>query len=263
MTVTTHDLQTWKTQGRRFAMLTAYDYPTARILDDAGIPVLLVGDSVGNAVLGYDTTLPVTMEQMLHHTAAVSRGARNALVVGDLPFGSYQASVADGVRSATRFLKEAGAGAVKLEGAQLEVTEALTRAGIPVMGHLGLTPQSVHEMGGYRVQGRTAEAARRLQDDALALEKAGAFAIVLEGVPADVGADITTSLQVPTIGVGAGPGTDGQVLVITDLLGLGEGPPPRFARPYADLRGVITRAVSEFARDVESGSFPDEDHSYS
>ncbi|MEX0755244.1 MAG: 3-methyl-2-oxobutanoate hydroxymethyltransferase [Actinomycetota bacterium] len=262
MSVTTHDLRSFKQERRRFAMLTAYDHPTAKILDAAGIPVLLVGDSVGNNVLGYDSTLPVTMEEMLHHTKAVVRGARNALVVADMPFGSYQASVDDGVRNAARFLKEAGAGAVKLEGAQLQLTEALTRAGIPVMGHLGLTPQAVHEMGGYRVQGRTAEAARRLQDDALAIEKAGAFATVIEGVPSDVGADISTALSIPTIGIGAGPGTDGQVLVINDLLGLNEGPAPRFAKAYTDLRAEISRAVTAFADEVERGTFPDAEHSY-
>jgi 3-methyl-2-oxobutanoate hydroxymethyltransferase len=262
MPVTTHDLRSFKAERRRFAMLTAYDHPTAAILDAAGIPVLLVGDSVGNNVLGYDSTLPVTMEEMLHHTRAVVRGARNALVVADMPFGSYQASIADGIRNATRFVKEAGAGAVKLEGAQVALAEALTRAGIPMMGHLGLTPQSVHEIGGYRVQGRTAEAARRLQDDALALEKAGAFAIVIEAVPADVGADLTAALSIPTIGIGAGPDTDGQVLVINDLLGLGDGSPPRFAKAYADLHTEITRAVTAFAADVERGTFPDAEHSY-
>lgn len=262
MSVTTHDLRAWKAQGRRFAMLTAYDYPTARILDDAGIPVLLVGDSLAEDILGYETTLPVTMEEMLHHTRAVTRGVRNALVVGDMPFGSYQASVGDGVRNAGRFLKEAGAKAVKIEGPQIELANALARAGIPVMGHLGLTPQSVHEMGGYRVQGRSPEAARRLQDDAHALEKAGAFAIVLEGVPTDVGADITGGLAVPTIGIGAGAGCDGQVLVTTDLLGLGEGRTPKFARAYADLREQIARAARAFASDVEAGVFPDDEHSY-
>jgi 3-methyl-2-oxobutanoate hydroxymethyltransferase len=262
MTVTIHDLRAWKQQGRRFAMLTAYDHPTARILDAAGIPVLLVGDSLGQTVLGYETTLPVTMEEMLHHTKAVSRGAKNALIVGDMPFLSYQASLDEGIANAGRFLKEAGAHAVKVEGPQLALAEALTDLGIPVMGHLGLTPQSVRGMGGYRVQGRTEEAARRLLDDALSLEKAGAFAVVLEGIPRDLGRTITSSLSVPSIGIGAGPGCDGQVLVLTDLLGLGGGPPPRFARAYADLEGEITRAVTAFAHDVEEGSFPDDEYSY-
>jgi 3-methyl-2-oxobutanoate hydroxymethyltransferase len=262
MTVTIHDLRAWKEQGRRFAMLTAYDYPTARILNAAGIPVILVGDSLGQTVLGYETTLPVTMEEMLHHTKAVSRGAKDALIVGDMPFLSYQASLEEGIANAGRFLKEAGAHAVKVEGAQLALAEALTGLGIPVMGHLGLTPQSVRGMGGYRVQGRTEEAARRLLDDALSLEKAGAFAVVLEGIPRDLGRTITVSLSVPTIGIGAGPDCDGQVLVLTDLLGLGIGPPPKFVKAYADIEGEMTRAVTAFAHDVEEGSFPSEDHTY-
>jgi 3-methyl-2-oxobutanoate hydroxymethyltransferase len=202
------------------------------------------------------------MEEMLHHTKAVSRGAKNALIVGDMPFLSYQASVEDGIANAGRFLKEAGAHAVKVEGAQLSLTEALTGLGIPVMAHLGLTPQSVRGMGGYRVQGRTEEDARRLLDDALSLEKAGAFSVVLEGVPQTVGELVTSSVGIPTIGIGAGPGCDGQVLVLTDLLGLGEGAPPRFAKAYADLDAEITRAVKAFTRDVEEGSFPDDEHSY-
>jgi 3-methyl-2-oxobutanoate hydroxymethyltransferase len=261
MSVTIHDLRAWKQAGRRFPMLTAYDYPTARILDDAGIPVLLVGDSVGNTVLGYETTLPVTMQDMLHHTKAVARGARTAMVVGDMPFGSYQVSVADGVRNAARFLQEGGAHAVKIEGPQVELIHKLVDLGIPVMAHVGLTPQSVHGMGGYRVQGRGEEASAALLEPAHAVEKAGAFAIVLEGMPAAVGAAITAELHIPTIGIGAGPGTDAQVLVINDLLGLTEHE-PTFAKAYADLRGVITRAVTEFARDVEAGTFPDEAHSY-
>ena len=262
MSTTIDDLQGWKQAGKRFAMLTAYDYPTARILDDAGIPVLLVGDSVGNNVLGYETTLPVTMQDMLHHTKAVTRGARRAMVVGDMPFGSYQVSVHDGVRNAARFLQEGGAHAVKVEGPQIELIHKLVDLGIPVMAHVGLTPQSVHGMGGYKVQGRGEEAATRLLEQAHSLEKAGAFAIVLEGMPADVGTSITSELHIPTIGIGAGPGTDAQVLVINDLLGLNE-QQPRFARAYADLRGTIAGAVTAFARDVELGTFPDEDHSYS
>jgi 3-methyl-2-oxobutanoate hydroxymethyltransferase len=262
MPVTVTDLRAWKDAGRRFAMLTAYDHPTARILDEAGIPVLLVGDSVANNILGYATTLPVTMEEMLHHTRAVTRGASNAMVVGDLPFMSYQTSLEEGLRNAGRFLKEGGAQAVKLEGPRLELVDALTSRGIPVMAHLGLTPQSVHAMGGYRVQGRTEETARRMLDDASSLEKAGAFALVLEGIPADLGREVTEGLHIPTIGIGAGPHCDGQVLVITDLLGLGPGPYPKFVKPYADLRTVIGEAVQAFARDVEAGTFPDEEHSY-
>jgi 3-methyl-2-oxobutanoate hydroxymethyltransferase len=261
MTVTIHDLRAWKVDGKRFAMLTAYDFPTARILDEAGIPVLLVGDSVANNVLGYENTLPVTMEEMLHHTRAVARGTRNALVVGDMPFLSYQVSVEEGVRNAGRFLKEAGARAVKIEGAQIELVHKLVELGIPVMAHVGLTPQSVHAMGGYRVQGRGEEAAGRVTDHALALEKAGAFAIVLEAMPSELGAELTRTLQIPTIGIGAGPHTDSQVLVLHDLLGLSERV-PKFARAYADLRGQIARAATEFAADVASGRFPDEQHSY-
>jgi 3-methyl-2-oxobutanoate hydroxymethyltransferase len=261
MTVTIHDLRAWKTQGKRFAMLTAYDYPTARILDEAGIPVLLVGDSLANNVLGYENTLPVTMEEMLHHTRAVTRGAREALVVGDMPFLSYQVSVEEGVRNAGRFLKEAGAHAVKVEGPQVELTHRLADLGIPVMAHVGLTPQSVHAMGGYRVQGR-GEAGARVLDEALALEKAGAFAVVLEAMPAELGAEITRSLQVPTIGIGAGPDCDAQVLVLTDVLGLSERV-PKLAKAYADLRGEIDRAARAFVEDVETGRFPDEEHSYS
>jgi 3-methyl-2-oxobutanoate hydroxymethyltransferase len=260
MTVTIHDLRAWKSQGRRFVMLTAYDFLTARILDEAGIPVLLVGDSVANNVLGYETTLPVTMEEMLHHTRAVARGARTAMIVGDLPFLSYQVSVEEGIRNAGRFLKEGGAHAVKLEGPQVELTHRLVELGIPVMAHVGLTPQSVHGMGGYRVQGRGEDRARLL-DEAQALEKAGAFAIVLEGVPSDLGAEITRTLRIATIGIGAGPGTDGQVLVINDLLGLSERR-PRFAKAYADLRREIGEAARAFADDVAAGTFPDETHSY-
>jgi 3-methyl-2-oxobutanoate hydroxymethyltransferase len=262
MTVTIHDLSAWKQQGRRFAMLTAYDYPTARILDAAGIPVLLVGDSLGQTVLGYETTLPVTMEEMLHHTKAVSRGAKEALIVGDMPFLSYQASLEQGIANAGRFLKEAGAHAVKVEGAQTSLTEALSELGIPVMGHLGLTPQSVRGMGGYHVQGKTEEAAHRLLGDALSLEKAGAFAVVLEGIPRDLGRTITSSLSVPTIGIGAGPDTDAQVLALTDVLGLTDGRMPKFARAYADLEGEITRAATAFRSEVEEGAFPDDAHSY-
>ena len=260
MTVTIHDLRAWKAEGKRFAMLTAYDFPTARILDDAGIPVLLVGDSVANNVLGYENTLPVTMEEMLHHTRAVARGARTAMVVGDMPFLSYQVSAEEGVRNAGRFLKEGGAHAVKLEGPQVELTQRLVELGIPVMAHVGLTPQSVHGMGGYRVQGRGEDSARLL-DEAQALEKAGAFAIVVEGVPSDLGSEITRTLEIPTIGIGAGPSTDAQVLVVHDLLGLSERL-PRFAKAYADLRGEIEKAARAFASEVEAGTFPDESHSY-
>ena len=261
MTVTIRDLRAWKSEGRRFAMLTAYDFPTAQILDAVGIPILLVGDSLGRNVLGYPNELPVTMEEMLHHTRAVVRGAEHALVVGDLPFMSFQTSVEDGIRNAGRFVKEAGAHAVKVEGPQLELTNRLVEIGIPVMAHVGLTPQSVHGLGGYRVQGRGEDAARVL-DQALGLEKAGAFAIVLEAMPAELGAQITRSLAIPTIGIGAGPDCDGQVLVVNDLLGLTERP-PKLAKAYANLREEIARAAGAFAADVSSGAFPDASHSYS
>lgn len=261
MRITVNDLRGWKAEGRRFAMLTAYDFPTARILDAAGIPVLLVGDSVGRNVLGYPDELPVTMEEMLHHTRAVARGAQRAMVVGDMPFMSFQASVEDGVRNAGRFLKEGGAHAVKIEGAQYDLVHRLVEVGIPVMAHVGLTPQSVHALGGFRVQGR-GEAAARVLEQAVGLEKAGAFAVVLEAMPGDVAADITRSLQVPTIGIGAGPTCDAQVLVVNDLLGLNERL-PKLAKAYADLRTTIADAATAFARDVEAGTFPDEAHTYS
>jgi 3-methyl-2-oxobutanoate hydroxymethyltransferase len=261
MSVTIRDLRRLKAEGRRFVMLTAYDFPTARILDRAGIPILLVGDSLGRNVLGYPNELPVTMDEMLHHTRAVARGAETAMVVGDLPFMSYQASVEDGVRNAGRFVKEAGAHAVKVEGPQLDLTHRLVEIGIPVMAHVGLTPQSVHGLGGYRVQGRGEDGARVL-DQALALEKAGAFSIVLEAMPLELSAEITSSLAIPTIGIGAGPSCDGQVLVVNDLLGLTEDP-PRLAKAFAHLREEIARAATAFAEEVASGRFPDEAHSYS
>jgi len=260
MTVTIHDLRSWKSAGQRWAMLTAYDFPTAQILDRAGVPVLLVGDSVGRNVLGYANELPVTMEEMLHHTRAVARGVEHAMVVGDMPFMSFQASIEDGIRNAGRLVKEGGAHAVKLEGAQFDLVHRLVDIGIPVMAHIGLTPQSVYGLGGYRVQGR-GEAAAKVLDQAHALEKAGAFSIVLEAMPADLGAEIAKELQIPTIGIGAGPGTDAQVLVSHDLLGLTERV-PKFARVYADLRGEIAKAATAFAADVAAGTFPDEDHSY-
>jgi 3-methyl-2-oxobutanoate hydroxymethyltransferase len=262
MSITIRDLRSFKERGERFIMLTAYDFPTARILDEAGVPVILVGDSLAQNVLGYSTTLPVTMEEMLHHTRAVTRGAKNALIVGDMPFMSYHASMEDGIRNAGRFLKEGGAHAVKVEGPQLELSSALVDRGIPVMGHLGLTPQSVHAMGGYRVQGKTEEDARRLLDEAQAMDKSGIFSLVLEGVPESLAAKITEAVAVPTIGIGAGPHCDAQVLVLTDLLGLGFGGYPKFAKPYADLRGEMTRAVQSFRDEVAAGTFPDDAHSY-
>jgi 3-methyl-2-oxobutanoate hydroxymethyltransferase len=261
MTVSIHDLRAWKADGKRFTMLTAYDFPTAQILDRAGVPVLLVGDSVGRNVLGYPNELPVTMEEILHHTKAVARGVERAMVVGDMPFMSFQASVDDGVRNAGRLIKEGGAHAVKLEGPQIELVHRLVEIGIPVMAHVGLTPQSVYGLGGLKVQGR-GEAAQKVLEQANQLEKAGAFAVVLEAMPAELGGEITRALQVPTIGIGAGPDCDAQVLVVHDLMGITE-KPPKLAKAYADLRGEMTRAAETFIADVEAGSFPDADHSYS
>jgi 3-methyl-2-oxobutanoate hydroxymethyltransferase len=260
MPVSIHDLRTWKAEGKRWAMLTAYDFPTAQILDGAGIPVLLVGDSLARNALGYANELPVTMDEMLHHTRAVARGAEHAMVVGDMPFMSFQASIDDGVRNAGRFMKEANAHAVKIEGPQFELVRRLVDVGIPVMAHVGLTPQSVYGLGGYRVQGR-GEASAKVLEQAHALEKAGAFAIVLEAMPADLGDEITSELDIPTIGIGAGAGCDAQVLVINDLLGLTENP-PKLAKAYAGLRRTIADAATSFARDVATGLFPDEQHTY-
>ena len=251
--------------ARRLVMLTAYDCPTARLLDAAGVDLILVGDSVGNNVLGYDSTLPVTMDEMVHHTRAVVRGARRALVVADMPYLSYQTGRRDAVRNAGRFLKEAGAAAVKIEGGERRaaLVRALVEAEIPVMGHVGLTPQSVHLMGGYRVQGKRVDEARALVEDARALEDAGIFSLVLEGMPEAVGRMITEATGVPTIGIGAGRHCDGQVLVFHDLFGLNPGPLPRFARRYADLAGTITEAAERFIADVRGGAFPSEAETYS
>jgi 3-methyl-2-oxobutanoate hydroxymethyltransferase len=259
------DVQRYKDEGRRFAMLTAYDYLSARILDEAGIPVLLVGDSLGMVMLGHPTTLPVTMDDMLVHAKAVSRGARQALLVGDMPFMSYQVSPAEGVRNAGRFIQEGGMHAVKLEGGgpAIEITRRLTESGIPVMGHLGLTPQSVHAMGGFKVQGKSDAQAARITSDALALEEAGAFSIVLEGMPSKLATSLTQKLRIPTIGIGAGPGTDGQVLVFHDMLGLTTGKAPKFVKRYANLAEEITRAATEYAEDVRTGKFPGPEHEYS
>ncbi len=261
---TIHDLRALKIQGERFVMLTAYDYLSARILDESGVPVILVGDSLGMVVLGYENTIPVTVDELIHHTRAVRRGARRALVVSDMPFMSYQGSIEDGVRNAGRFLKEAGANGVKLEGAgpTADLTARLTSIGVPVMGHLGLTPQSVNQLGGFKVQGRGDAAAERLIADARELADAGAFSIVLECVPAEVSRRITEAVHVPTIGIGAGPDTDGQVMVFHDLLGLTTGRLPRFVKQYADLRGVISDAVKAYQAEVASGDYPGPEHAY-
>jgi len=256
--VTVRDIGAAKARGEKWPMLTAYDALTAGIFDQAGIPVLLVGDSAGNVVFGYDTTIPVTVDDLIPLTAAVVRGTSRAMVVADLPFGSYQASPTEALHAAVRFMKEAGAHAVKLEGG-LRVArqvEELTAAGVPVMGHLGLTPQSVHAFGGFRVQGR-GEDGERLLHDAKALEAAGAFSIVLEGIPAP----LTASLRVPTIGIGAGPDCDAQVLVWQDMAGL-SARSPKFAKRYADLAGVLRDAAAEFAAEVAGGAFPTEEYSY-
>jgi 3-methyl-2-oxobutanoate hydroxymethyltransferase len=246
-------------------MLTAYDYPTARLLDAAGIDILLVGDSVGNNVLGYDSTLPVTMEEMLHHTRAVTRGTRRALVVADMPYLSYQTSRRDALRNAGRFLKEAGAAAVKIEGGRRRaaLVRAMVEAEIPVMGHIGLLPQSLHVMGGYKVQGKRVDEARALVEDAQALEEAGAFSLVLEGIPEPVGRRVTQTVGIPTLGIGAGRFCDGQVLVFHDVVGLNTGPAPRFVRRYADVAGVISDAARRFIEDVRAGAFPAEAETYS
>jgi 3-methyl-2-oxobutanoate hydroxymethyltransferase len=250
--------------GRKIVMLTAYDYPTARLLDDAGVDIILVGDSLGNNVLGYESTLPVTMDEMLHHTRAVARAVRRALVVADMPYLSFQTGRRDAIRNAGRFLKEAGAAAVKIEGGRRRcaLVEALLDAEIPVMGHIGLTPQSVHLMGGYRVQGKRTDQARALGEDAVALEAAGIFALVLEGMPENVGRAVTQEVTIPTIGIGAGRHCDGQVLVFHDLVGLGQGTPPRFARRYARIGDEIASAARRFASDVRDGSFPSEAEIY-
>jgi 3-methyl-2-oxobutanoate hydroxymethyltransferase len=243
-------------------MLTAYDYATALAIDRAGIDSILVGDSLGMVVLGYENTLPVTMDDMIHHCKAVSRGASYALLIGDMPFMSYQASVDEAVRNAGRFLKEGGMGAVKLEGGRerLQAIEVIVGAGIPVQGHLGLTPQSVHQLGGFRAQGKSATAAQRLVEDALILQDAGCFSLVLESIPARLGRLVSERLEIPTIGIGAGVGCDGQVLVTHDLLGLFDRFTPRFVKKYSNLHGEMAQAFDAYKNDVESGAFPAEEH---
>ena len=260
--VTTHDLQLAKDRGEKWAMLTSYDCLTAALFDEAGIPALLVGDSAGNNVLGYESTVPVTMDEMVPLVRAVARSTRRSLVVADLPFGSYQGSPEQALANGVRFL-QAGAQAVKLEGGRRVApqVELLVDSGIPVMGHLGLTPQSVNTLGGYRVQGR-GEDGDRLLEDALALQAAGAFAIVLEVVPSDLASLVSKELDIPTVGIGAGAGTDAQVLVWTDLAGLTPGPGPKFLKRYADLRTILTGAVTAYADDVRVGSYPGPEHGY-
>jgi 3-methyl-2-oxobutanoate hydroxymethyltransferase len=251
-----------KRQGKAISALTAYDYATSRLVDEAGIDLILVGDSLAMVVLGHENTLAVTVDEMLHHTRAVRRAVRRALLVADMPFGSYQGTVAEGVANAIRFVKEAGAEAVKIEGPRVELARALTEAEIPVVGHLGLTPQSIHRMGGYRVQGRSADAALQLKADAQALADAGAGALVLEGVPREVAAAITAELRIPTIGIGAGPECDGQILVFHDMMGLTFAPPAKFVRRYSDEGALIRSAVEHYREDVERRAFPSDEESY-
>jgi 3-methyl-2-oxobutanoate hydroxymethyltransferase len=254
-----------KTESKqKITCLTAYDYPTARLLDDAGVDILLVGDSLGMTVLGYDSTLPVTLDEMIHHTRAVRRATRHALVVADMPYGSFHVSLDDSVRNAVRLAKEGGAEAVKVEGGErrIELIARLVEAEIPVMGHVGLTPQSFNAMGGFHVQGKTSDAARQVERDARAVEAAGAFAVVLESMPRELAARITEKLHIPTIGIGAGPDCDGQVLVIHDLLGWSAGHTPKFVRQYANLSAEISRAVSAYCDDVRAGAYPSDAESY-
>lgn len=258
------DIQRMKVEGEKITVLTAYDYPFARLMDQAGIDVILVGDSVGTVVSGYDTTLPVTMDEMIYHTRAVVRGASGALVVADMPFLSYQIELSEARRNAGRLIKEGGAQAVKLEGGEpvAETIRAIVDMDIPVVGHIGLTPQSVHRMGGYRVQGKQEEQARRLLQDARAVEAAGAFALVLEGIPAALAREITASVTIPTIGIGAGIHCDGQVLVIHDILGLCEKYSPKFVKKFADVSGTIRQGIEDYIREVKEGTFPGDEHSF-
>ncbi|SDM66577.1 ketopantoate hydroxymethyltransferase [Geoalkalibacter ferrihydriticus] len=258
------DIRKMKGDGQKISVLTAYDYPLARILDEAGIDLILVGDSVATVVSGYDTTLPVTLDEMIYHTRAVVRGSQQALVVADLPFLSYQVDLRDARLSAGRLIKEGGAQAVKLEGGEnvAETIAAITAMDIPVMGHIGLTPQSIHRMGGYRVQGRREEQAQQLLADARAVEAAGAFALVLEGIPRYLAREITHAVSIPTIGIGAGVYCDGQVLVIHDILGLCEKYSPKFVKKYADVSTVIREGVDAYIRDVKEGVFPTAEHSF-
>ncbi len=262
--VTVLSLREMKERGEKIAMLTAYDYPFANIVDEAGIEIILVGDSLGMVVLGYDSTIPVTLEDTIRHTQAVVRGTKSAMVVADMPFMTYQVSPSQALLNAGRLVQEAGAQAVKLEGGRevAKTVHTIVSAGIPVMGHLGLTPQSVHQLGGYKVQGRGEEAAARLKEDALILQEAGVFSIVLEAVPMDLAREVTESLYVPTIGIGAGPHCDGQVLVLHDLLGVFDRFTPKFVKRYAEIGQEVKRAIERYRDEVKQGLFPAEEHSY-
>lgn len=258
MRITINNIKEMKTKKEKIVMLTAYDYSTAKLVDEAGVPLILVGDSLGMVILGYDSTIPVTIEDMIHHTKAVVRGTKTALVVGDMPFMTYHTSTTDAMRNAARFIQEAGAPAVKLEGGEVvaETVKRIVDCGIPVMGHIGLTPQFIHQLGGYKLQGKTPESAQRLLNDARALEQAGAFAIVLELVPAQLSRLITQNINVPTIGIGAGPDCDGQVQVISDILGLFTDFVPKHAKQYTKLADIIKTAITNYAAEVKSGNFP-------
>jgi len=253
-----------ESDGRKIVCLTAYDYPTARLVDEAGVDIVLVGDSLGMVVLGYENTLPLTVDEMLHHTRAVRRGVRKALLVADMPYGSFHGDKNEAVRNAVRFVKEAGAEAVKIEGGErrMELIAQMVEAEIPVMGHIGLTPQSMHAFGGFRVQGKTVEAADQLLRDARAVEAAGAFSVVLESIPRELATRITSELRIPTIGIGAGPECDGQVLVLHDMIGLSLGHTPKFSRRYANVGEAISHAVTAYAEDVREGRFPSDAESY-
>ncbi len=258
------DIKKMKAQGEKITMLTAYDYGMAAILDESGIDILLIGDSLGNVVLGYESTLPVTMDDMVRHTQAVARGAIKAMIVADMPFLSYQTSAQTALENAGRLLKEGNAQAVKLEGGRehAEIVHKMTYAGIPVMAHLGLTPQSVNQLGGYKVQGKKEDAAEMMMQDAKILEEAGAFSVVLECVPEKLAADITAALSIPTIGIGAGVHCDGQVLVVNDMLGMNDRMTPKFVKKYAQLNVDIKNAVKNYIKDVKASTFPDAEHSF-
>lgn len=262
--MTTSVLRQYKSEGRAIVMLTAYDYPMAKLLDEAGVEMLLVGDSLGNVILGYDSTIPVTMEDMLHHVKAVCRGAKHAMVVADMPFMSYQISIQEALKNAGRLLQEGGAQAVKLEGGVVmaDTVRAIVAAGIPVVGHLGLTPQSVNQLGGFKVQARDGQAAQKLLDDARALEAAGAFALVLECIPDELARRVSEVIDIPTIGIGAGVACDGQVLVIHDLLGINSEFTPKFVKKYADFHHEIIDAVQKYIRDVKERQFPSQENSF-
>lgn len=262
--VTPVDVQAMKKQGKRITMLTAYDYPMALLEDRAGIDIILVGDSLAMTVLGYENTLPVTMDEMIHHTKAVARGAKYPLILGDMPFMSYNTSEREAVLNAGRFMKEAGADAVKLEGGASvrEIVRAIVKGGIPVMGHIGLTPQTISMLGGFKVQGKDAQAGQKIIDDALSLEEAGAFSVLLEAVPAPIAKMVTERLTVPTIGIGAGVHCDGQVLVVHDMLGLFDRFTPKFAKKYVNLSEIIMKAFEAYRDDVQKGEFPTDQHSF-